>query len=705
MGCQVSKQEDLIERDVQFLKGVGPKRAELLAKLGIRTVEDLLLHLPTRYVDRRTLLNISSARPGQEGVFLAKVQATSIRPRGKNRDVVVDVSDDTGFMQLIWRNSPFMTKRFPQGASVLFWGKVYLGRNRIKTVFHPEYEVFSGEVDVERSLVAGRILPVYRLTEGLRAKDIRAAIHNAMQLGQPFEDVVPEDLRKKRKLYPRHEAFKQVHFPEDLQKAKAARDCLAYEELLLFFLRFFSQSSFDDKKGLVIPEPGPLVHEFISNLGFQLTDSQREAMSHIDADMASGNPMHRLLQGDVGSGKTVVAAYAALRVVEHGMQAAIMSPTEILAEQTYSVFARYLEPLGVKVVLLESSLTKKARAKALRAISTGAASVAVGTHALITEDVNFRNLALAVVDEQHRFGVAQRALLVQKGVSSEVLPHFLVMTATPIPRTLALAFYGNLDVSVMKEKPANRGPVETKWVRTSQRNSVYKWIFQEALEGRQAYVVAPLVQKSEKLDIAAAEQLFEELRAKAPKALKMGLVHGRIPTNQRRQIMEDFRAGRIKLLVSTTVIEVGVDVPQATRMVIEHAERFGLSQLHQLRGRINRSPEKAFCILITPSNISQEARARMEIMTASSDGFEIAEHDLKLRGPGQLMGTKQHGVPEFKIANLVEDYKVIAAAKADADALVSRRPELLEDSQLSKALARRLRSWAWDMSEAPGLGA
>ncbi len=677
---------------MQFVKGVGSKRASVLTRLGIRSVEDLLLHIPVRYVDRRVLRKIREARVGEEGVFLARVETSGARYWGRSRDAVAVVSDGTGVMELVWKNAPYMAKNIRVGMALLFWGKVYRGRAGTMTVFHPEYESFSGDAGVERSLVAGRILPIYRLTEGLSARHLRLAIQNALEgFRGEIKDIIPEGLRNRRRLMPRREALSQVHFPENLDKAEAARQTLAYEELLLFFLRFLGQVSVEKEPGPRFSPPGELSRKFIENLGFRLTSAQERAIADIERDLVSGAPMHRLLQGDVGSGKTVVAAHATLRATESGFQAAVMSPTELLAEQTYSVFANYLEPLGVSVVLLESSLTKKKRAENLALIERGLANVVVGTHALITEDVRFKRLALVIVDEQHRFGVAQRALLVEKGRASGEFPHFLVMTATPIPRTLALTLYGNLDVSTMDEKPPGRGPVKTKWVKSGQRKDVYKWIFGEALAGRQAYVVAPLITKSDKLEVAAAEELFRELSDMAPRGVVLELMHGKIPSEQRRAIMEAFRRGKIHILVSTTVIEVGVDVPNATRMVVEHAERFGLAQLHQLRGRINRSRETAYCILLTPSHISEDAEARMRIMCETDDGFRIAEEDLRLRGPGELMGTRQHGVPEFRIANLIKDIKIISAAKDDAGKWL-REGDPLSDPQVKAALERRARA-------------
>ncbi|MGB9589584.1 MAG: ATP-dependent DNA helicase RecG, partial [Candidatus Hydrothermia bacterium] len=489
----MKEKKDPLAQDVKFVSGVGPKRAVALARLGIRSVEDLLLHIPVRYVDRRILKKIREARLGEEGVFLARVETSGTRYWGKSKDAVAVVSDGTGVMELVWRNAPYVAKNIRVGMTLLFWGKVYRGRARIPTVFHPEYESFSGDAGVERSLVAGRILPIYRLTEGLSARHLRVAIQNALELFRnEIKEILPESLRKRRKLMPRQDALSQVHFPESLEKAEAARQTLAYEELLLFFLRFLGQVSVEKEKGPRFAPPGELSKRFIQSLGFRLTSAQERVIAEVERDLVSGVPMHRLLQGDVGSGKTVVAAHAAVRATESGFQSAVMSPTELLAEQTFSVFANYLEPLGMKVVLLESSLSKKKRAENLALIEQGLVDVVVGTHALITENVRFKSLALAIVDEQHRFGVAQRALLMEKGKAAGEFPHFLVMTATPIPRTLALTLYGNLDVSVMDEKPPGRGPVKTKWVKRNQRKEVYKWLFGEALVGRQAYVVAPL---------------------------------------------------------------------------------------------------------------------------------------------------------------------------------------------------------------------
>ncbi len=668
-----------LETDIQYVKGVGPKRARQLARLGVKTVYDLLYLPPRRYLDRRDVTPIRNLRHGHEAVVMGEVLTKGIdRSRRGDKWFKVVIGDGTGWLELVWKttNEGFLSgldKVFRKGDRVIVSGKVIIVRGGIKQMWFPEYEMVD---DISQSNIAGRIIPVYPATEGLKPRYIRKLVRYVLtELEGRIPETIPGYIRKKRGLYSREVAIRRLHFPNDMDEARKAHLTLAYEELLYFFIVVLGRRMRTMGKGVPIVRNGKLTEKFIEELPFEFTDAQRRVISEIEDDMARSVPMHRLLQGDVGSGKTVVALYAMLMAAENGFQAALMAPTEILAEQHFIVIGDFLKNLPIRMRLLTGHMRKKEREAALYEISNGEADIVVGTHAIIQEEVRFHKLAFAVVDEQHKFGVVQRAKLLEKGIDGTV-PHFLVMTATPIPRTLAMTIYGDLDVSVLDEKPPGRGKIVTKHRTEEKRADIYRWLFERVQNGDQAYVVAPLIEKSEKLEVKAVEELFEELKSMAPEGVKIGLIHGRMKKDERQFVMQAFRDGQFHILVATTVIEVGIDVKNATIMVIEHAERFGLAQLHQLRGRIGRGEKTSYCIVVTPKNISEDARKRIRAFVSTTDGFKLAEYDLQIRGPGELYGTRQHGIPDFRIVDLVRDQFVMSIARQDARDILRVDPRL-----------------------------
>ena len=671
----MTRQEDLLDMEVRYLKGVGPRRAQLLSRLGVKKVSDLLYLAPRRYLDRRFITPVKDLRPGVEATVSGEIVTKGVKVlRDGRKAFVLILRDGTDWLELIWFNLPQLDKFFKVGDYLVASGKVRFYRGTFQ-IFHPEYEILDGSGELE---TAGGIIPLYPATEGLKPRFIRRLVNDVLtQVGERIPESLPDYLRKKRGLMRRAEAICKLHFPGTFEEAELARKTLAYEELFYFFLHLGLRQVERSGQGIPLVKKGTIVDRFVAGLGFEFTRAQKRVIGEILEDIKGSKPMHRLLQGDVGSGKTVVALYAMLVAVENGHQAAMMAPTEILAEQHFIVLSYYLMPLGVRVALLTGGMKKKEREKTLEAIRRGDVDIVVGTHALIQEDVEFKSLALAVVDEQHRFGVLQRADLLRKGVG-EKTPHFLVMTATPIPRTLALTLYGDLDLSILDEKPPGRGEIVTRWVRENKREAVYQWLFEKVKEGQQAYVVAPLVEKSEKLEVEAAVELHRKLLGIKPEGIEIGLIHGRMKKEERQAVMERFRRGEYHILVATTVIEVGIDVRRATIMIIEHAERFGLAQLHQLRGRIGRGSQKSYCILITPYRVSEEGRARLSVLVRTTDGFEIAEEDLKIRGPGELAGTKQHGLPNFRIADIIRDHEIIRMAREDSRILLEDDPYLVK---------------------------
>lgn len=666
-----------LEQSVQFLKGVGPRRAAALHALGIRTVGDVLQHYPRRYEDRSAIKPIALLQNGALETLSGRVlHVSESKPRRGLTILKAMVGDGSGSAALVWFNQPFLKASLTPGRTVVATGKVARAYGQL-TVNHPEFELVEDAADFQP-----QILPVYPTNEALTQKFLRALVQQASAAADGAEEVLPQALRARCGLIGHSAALRAIHFPQSLDEASAARRRLVFEELYLIQcgLLLIKRSAQAQQRGVRHLVSSKLCRAARESLPFSLTGAQEKALREIELDMERDVPMRRLLQGDVGSGKTAVALLALAKTVENGYQGALMAPTEILAEQHYRTLTEALAPCGVRVALLAGKLAKKARAEALEAVATGEADIAVGTHALIQDDVRFRRLGLVVTDEQHRFGVRQRARLTEKGEAPDVL----VMTATPIPRTMTLTVYGDLDVSSIRELPPGRKPVRT-FVRGAQsRAKVYEFVRSELAKGRQAYVVCPLVELSEAVRAQSAEEVYEELSHGIFRGEAVGLVHGKLPAKEKEAVMARFYAGELKLLVATTVIEVGVNVPNATVMVVEGAERFGLAQLHQLRGRIGRGSAQSYCILLL-QNASQTAKERLAALEKTADGFLLAEEDLKLRGPGQFFGTRQHGLPDLKIADIFQDAGVLLEAREAAQAT-------LGDSAQAAPIVRVLQS-------------
>jgi len=676
---------------VQYLRGVGPARAALLARLGIRTVRDLLLHLPRRYEDRRHPTPLALLREGVAQAAIVRIERVQLLRTRRGIPIVrAAVVDATGAALAIWFHQPYLATTLARGQQVSLYGRVERAGRTLQFVA-PEFEVLDPHSD---PLHVGRLVPIYPTTEGLPQRTLRILVRDALvACADAVPDVLPAELRARYDLLPVRDALWAVHFPEHADAAVAARRRLAFEELLVLRLGVLEQRRVLRciPRSATYATPGPLLERFVASLPYPLTGAQRRVIDEILRDMRGPVPMNRLLQGDVGSGKTVVAAAALVACVAGGAQGALMAPTEILAEQHYLTLRQLLAPLDVPVVLLTGGADPAVRQVALARLAAGDPLVVVGTHALLEEGVTFARLGLAVIDEQHRFGVMQRARLRAKGAAPDVL----VMTATPIPRTLTLTLYGDLDTSVLDELPPGRQPVATYVRPTAARAKVYAWLRQQVAGGRQAYVVCPLIEESETVQAASAVRLAQELREGPLAGLRLEVLHGRLPAAARAERMEAFRAGAIDVLVATTVIEVGIDVPNATIMVIENADRYGLAQLHQLRGRVGRGVHRGTCILLADPT-TEEGRRRLEVMATVHDGFRIAQEDLAIRGPGEVLGTRQHGATGLRVADLVADVGVLEEASAAAEALLARDPTLVgaDVAPLAELVRQRLRERA-----------
>lgn len=660
--------------DVMYMKGVGPKVAYKLNKLGIYTIQDLIMYFPKKHIDYSSRTLIKNLREGETTTVFGYIKSVSaFNSKNKLSIVKVVIADESGKFELCFFNANsnrFMLERikaqFPTNAGIMVSGVVKLNNYDKKlTIDKPSYSIMTGEFleNSNSNLNIARIVPIYTVCEGLSIKVLRRAIFNALEMFKDsVENILPDYIREKYGILDKKDAIQQIHFPESIELLEQARFSLIFEELFLIQLKMVrlreqNQNS-HNALALKINEKG-LVRKFIENLPFELTGGQKKAINEILNDLNSDVPMARLLQGDVGSGKTVVATVMLLAGVENGYQGAIMAPTEILAQQHYNNLQSWLTPMGLSVGLFLGSQGKKVREKFRKDLLNGQMHIAVGTHALIQDDVDFNNLGAIVVDEQHRFGVKQRNVLKKKSQN----PQMLTMTATPIPRTLALTVHGDLDLTIIDELPKGRKPIKTSLV-TSHRG-VYELIKSEVEAGRQAYIVYPLIEESETLSAKAATIEAERLQNEVFHQFKIGLLHGKLKNSEKDEIMSDFKEGKYDILVSTTVVEVGVDVPNATVMLIENAERFGLSQLHQLRGRVGRNDLQSYCVLYTASK-SQETRERLSIMTETNDGFVIAEKDLQLRGPGEFLGTRQSGLPDLIISDIVRDAKILEMARNEA---------------------------------------
>ncbi|MFQ5701605.1 MAG: ATP-dependent DNA helicase RecG [Acidobacteriota bacterium] len=694
-----------LDTPLQYVKGVGPRKAEKLSAKGYERVEDLLFHLPFRYEDRGHFTPVVSLAPCQR-VTLSGTIASAVLRRTRKRGFTIFeivVADETAAVSAIWFNQPYLRDILKAGRHVVLHGETRLSRYRghALQLENPQYELLTA--DGSEGIHTGRIVPIYQRLADLSTRMIRVIIHNILTaLPETVPDPVPADIRDSEGLIPRAEALRAVHFPpegsnlEEYQTAASpGHRRLIFEEFFLLQLGLGLRRLRQERQKREPYTTSPAIRKKLRGvLPFRLTAAQRRAFSQIVDDLTGPRPMNRLLQGDVGSGKTIVALLAMLLAVENGLQAALMAPTEVLAEQHFRGISRLLEKTSYRVHLLTGAMTPAERRPVLRGVDGGYVHILIGTHALIQGGVVFRDLGLVVIDEQHRFGVVQRAALRDKAQSGAG-PDVLVMTATPIPRSLALTIYGDLDLSVIDELPPGRREIKTYLRGEDSRARIYDFVLAEVARGRQAYIVLPLVEDSERSDLRAAVRVAEELSRGVFRDLRTGLVHGRLKPQERDDVMRRFLAGEVDVLVATTIIEVGIDVPNATIMVVEHAERFGLSQLHQLRGRVGRGAHSSHCILVHGENLSEEASRRLQVMEESSDGFFIAEKDLELRGPGEFLGTRQSGLPEIRIGNIVRDLSLLQRARSRASAIVEEiRAAPAEGIRRHRALIEHMkRQW------------
>ncbi len=694
---------------VQYVKGVGPALAGKLLKMGILTVGDLLAVTPIRYLDRRHVLKISELTPGKDRTIVGNIVRSNIAFMGRRKKRIYElvVDDGTGKVsaKFFHFRQSYFEDRYRVGSRILLSGEASAFSQRLQFI-HPETEIL-GEGDDAASV--GRIIPVYPLTEGLYQKTMRKIIRNAWDtFNGHIKPIFPEKFTEKFNLADPWKCLQEMHFPSnDLDPElltigrSIAHRTLIFDEF--FFLELglaLRRKNHSVKPGIAFPRNDGIHNKFISSLPFELTAAQKRVTDEIFNDMGSPRPMNRLLQGDVGSGKTVVALIAALRAISAGYQAAIMAPTEILAEQHFLTIDRFAKNGGFNYALLTSSVKGFEREKIIAGLADGSISLAVGTHALIQEGVKFQKLGFITVDEQHRFGVMQRAEIREKGSpenGTRGWPDILIMTATPIPRTLAMTLYGDLDVSVIDELPKGRKPIITRLYEEHNRKKLYDGMLHELKNGRQVYVVYPLIEESEKIDLKNATDMSKEIARVFEPQFKVDLLHGRMAGERKEEIMRAFKENRVQILVATSVVEVGVDVPNASVMVIEHAERFGLSQLHQLRGRVGRSDHQSYCVLMADYRRTEESRTRLAVMVETTDGFKIAEEDLAIRGPGEFLGTKQSGLPPFRIANLARDVGILSQARQAAFDLIAADPKLSasENLRIKEVLLSR---WAGRMN-------
>ena len=656
-----------LEKDVKYIKGVGPNRVKLLNKLGVFTLKDLITYYPRTYEDRSKPKSIIECLDGEEALIEGYVvgRLSDVRIKGKTMQKLV-IRDESGMATATWFNQSYLKNKFIQGKKYTFYGKInkYFGKTTINS---PVFDVEG------KNSNTGKIIPLYPLTFNLSQNTIRKIMENAIEIVEGnLQETIPEKLLKKYKLQEINEAIKNIHFPKNFNDFKGARNRLVFEELLSMQLALLELKNnyINNGEGIQFKKEIKM-QDIINKLPFELTNAQKRVLKEINNDMESNKPMNRLLQGDVGSGKTVISMCSAYKAVKCGYQAAIMAPTAILATQHLENFKKIFDDMNIKCELLISAMTKKKKSELLERLNNGEIDILIGTHALIQENVKFKKLGLVVTDEQHRFGVKQRTTIVEKGQNPDVL----VMTATPIPRTLALILYGDLDISIIDELPPNRKKIDTYAVTKGMEERINNFIKIQLKEGRQAYIVCPLVEENEELDLKSVEKLYEKYKTETFSEYKVEYIHGKMKVKEKDEIMLKFKNKEIDILISTTVIEVGVDVPNANIMVIEDAQRFGLAQLHQLRGRVGRGEYKSYCILKYEGK-GDTVRKRMKVMCDTNDGFIISEKDLELRGSGDFFGTMQHGLPEFKIANLFEDIAILKVAQEEAINILKKDPNL-----------------------------
>ncbi|MBI4846431.1 MAG: ATP-dependent DNA helicase RecG [Candidatus Omnitrophica bacterium] len=664
-----------LQKSAQYLKGVGPKRIESLNKLGINTVKDMLYYFPRRYEDRSNFKKINEVSAGSMETVRGRVLTMGLRRlRGKKTIFQLALGDDTGIIYGIWFNQPYMQNVFKVDEEVILYGKVDYYRSL--QINSPEYEILRDD-DEYATIHTARIVPIYPSTYDLSQRYLRSIIKRCVdEFAYCSEEFISEEIRLRNGLISLKDALLNIHFPSSGHDYEQAKKRLIFDEFFLLQLALALKRK-DIKHslpGIAFDLSGDLLAKFKKLLPFKLTSSQEKVIAEIESDMASSKPMNRLLQGDVGSGKTIVSVWAIVICVQNGYQAALMAPTEILSRQHFLTLTNLFSALKIRVGLLTSSLKKKEKEEVILKVKTQELDVIIGTHSLIQDELKCKNLGLVIIDEQHKFGVIQRAKLQKKGK----IPDVLVMSATPIPRTLAITLYGDLDESTIRELPPGRTPVKTYWISERKRTDFYEFLRKKIAEKNQVYVVYPVVEKSKALDLKAATKMYEHFRDSIFKEYSVGLLHGRMKDNEKKDIMDLFKKGEIDILVATTVIEVGIDVPNASIILIEHAERFGLSQLHQLRGRVGRGRAQAYCVLLSEAE-SQDAVKRLSALTKTNDGFKIAEYDLLIRGPGEFFGTKQHGMPELKIGNIISDKGLLITSRQEAFSFLEKNQDFLND--------------------------
>ncbi|NQT95768.1 MAG: ATP-dependent DNA helicase RecG [Candidatus Omnitrophica bacterium] len=670
----------------QYIKGVGPDRLKLLKRLGISTVQDCLLHFPRRYEDRSNLKPISELKEDEYQTVKGKVLSSSVFSTRRGRRIFqLAVGDDSGKkLYCLWFNQPYMKRYFTEGDTIIVYGKAQ--KTSRFQIIHPEYEIIREDSPTEDPIHTGRIVPIYPLVSGVNQRTLRAIMkHGVQQYSRYVQELMPTNIRARHHLIDIHSAIKNIHFPINDRQASEARRRIVFDEffihqLALAIRRYKMKLAPEGRAHKIEAESED---EFFKALSFELTNAQKKTIEEIRNDMASQRAMHRLIQGEVGSGKTVISAYGLFLTVSNNHQGAIMVPTEILAKQHYITLSNIFSEIGIRVVLLINSMPKPEKDQAKELTESGEADIIVGTHTLIQSGIAFKDLGLVVIDEQHKFGVQQRALLKTKTQN----PDIMVMTATPIPRTMAMTLYGDMDISVVDELPQGKRDVQTLWLDSSEVDKDYAVVKIELKEKRQAYIIYPVIDESQALRSEGAVKMYNKLKDEIFKEFEVGLIHGRLSDEEKTTIMKDFKKGKIDVLVATTIVEVGIDVTNASIMVIENAQRFGLSQLHQLRGRIGRGKQRSYCILVSDAQ-TEEAQQRLEAISKMDDGFDIAQEDLNIRGPGELFGKRQHGLPELTLGNVISDVEILEEARKEAFELISDDPSLSQDRY--KALKEKL---------------